>query len=117
MDSNFCEFEEPGEFEFTAVKPVRRIFVSRLPQSISEDVLKRHILKRVPECAQNLQISILPTKKNVNYSSVLISVGSDERVFQSVNSNNFWPPGTIVHKHRIQKPGFRSKKGSNWRHL
>lgn len=104
-----------GQFEFAAVRPVKRIFVSRLPPDIGDEVLKRHILRRIPSCEGDLNISILQARRNNKYSSALISIGRDENAFNVINSANCWPPETVVHEHRPKKPngnGFRSNRGN-----
>lgn len=97
----------PENFEFAAVKPMKRVFVSRLPNDLSDEVLRRHILSRLPACEKSLEISVLPGRHKAAYKSVLISTGRD--ALRSINSKDFWPPETIVHQHRPRKPnnGFR----------
>lgn len=51
---------EVENFEYSAVKPVKRVFVSRLPADLSYTVLRRHILKRLPGCETTLDIAWLP---------------------------------------------------------
>lgn len=108
-----------ADFEFAAVRPVKKIFVSRLPPDINIDVLKRHVLRRVPSCGNDLVIAILNGKTKNKYSSALISVGQNDDFFRMINSQSFWPSEIIVHQHRTIKPnnnyGFRSNKGNNWR--
>lgn len=104
-----------GDFEFEAVKPLKRIFVSRLPVGISEVTLRRHILTRLPACSDSLVVSMMQSKENANYSSITISVGHNEDAFRAINSRNFWPPGTVVHQYRSNSShGFRPRKGGNW---
>lgn len=110
-------FENIGGFEFSAVKPKKRIFVSRLPLDITEDVLTRHIQNRLRNFDVPTEISILSKRRDATYSSALIHVGENEEIFRLVNRTDFWPPQTIVHQHRAKKPthGFRSTKRDNWR--
>lgn len=111
------QFEGMESFEFSAVLPMKKIFVSRLPVAITEDVVKRHIVKRLPACSDSLRISILPGKRYADYSSAIISVGRDEVSFQMINRSEFWPPETVVHQHRANKPkhGFRSQRRNTGR--
>lgn len=101
-----------SQFEFDAVKPLKKIFVSRLPLEINEDMLKRHILRRLPNCGDCLSISMLNVRKNADYASIIVSVGRNEEYFRAINDEEFWPPATIVHQHRLNKPnhGFRSQR-------
>lgn len=103
------------DFEFEAVKPLKRIFVSRLPVGITEETIRRHILKRVPTCSDTLGVSIMQGKVNANYTSITICVGHNDDAFRAINSREFWPPGTVVHQYRSQnfKHGFRPKKRNN----
>lgn len=109
------------DFEFAAVRPFKKVFISRLPPTITDDILKRHVLKRIPRCENLLEISMLPGRKNAKYSSALISVGRDEDAFRLINSGNFWPPETIVHEHRLNnnhrsnRNGFRSEPKRFWK--
>lgn len=117
ISGTFSESCDDGQFEFAAVKPFKKVFVSRLPAGIEVDVLKRHILKRLPTCAESLVINVLRGKRNADYSSAIISVGRNDEHFCAINSNDFWPPSTVVHQHRQSKlnHGFRSRGDSRWR--
>lgn len=116
-DDQNTELKNCPEFEFSAVLPMKKVFVSRLPLGITKDILERHILKRLPNCSDSLSISFLDPRRNVDYSSVLLSVGRNEEHFRIICSDDFWPPATIVHQHHFRsKPsnGFRSQR-NNWR--
>lgn len=105
------------DFEFNAVKPLKKVFLSRLPVGVDEEMLKRHILKRHPECIDSISISMLNRRKNAEYVSALVSVGRNDDFFNAVNHVDFWPPSTIVHQHRPNKGnhGFRSQRRSGGR--
>lgn len=115
QSSTFMDFEDHG-FEFSAVRPKKRIFISRLPTDISEDVLNRHIRNRLNSPDVPIEVTMLSNRRNASYSSALIYVGEIKEIFDKVNHANFWPPLTVVHEHRPRKPnnGFRSKGRSNW---
>ncbi|KAL5279731.1 hypothetical protein ACFFRR_003996 [Megaselia abdita] len=81
-----------NDFEFSAVKLVKHIFISRLPPEIQIDVLRR-----VRTC--NLEITILQGKRNPKYASVLISVGRDDNAFNLINSQGFWQDVLERHPH------------------
>lgn len=95
VDFEFVAATHPNgsanDFEFAVVKPVKQIFISRLPPGIGQDVLMGHVLKRLPGCAN---VSILNGNMKDKYSSALMPVGGDDNSFNTTNSQSFWPPGT-----------------------
>lgn len=90
--------EDKVGFSFSAVPPVKKIFVSRLPPDITTEVIKEHILTRLNKADVFLNIIKLPMKEGASYSSMILNVGHNHEVFDKIVSSSFWPPYTIVHE-------------------
>lgn len=83
--------------ELVALERPKSLFLSGLPISTTEKAKLNHISKNVPEFPLDA-ISISKLSTRGDYSSFLVNMGRDERLFDSLNSTEVWPPRTIVHE-------------------
>lgn len=96
VQNNEVSAEPVQEFVFSAVPPLRKVFVSRLPTDLSTDVIRNHIKTRLKMPNMFLDVMKLPVRDGAPYSSMIINVGHNEDVFNAVMDHGFWPQNTVV---------------------
>lgn len=96
---------EQLENELVALGRPKSLFLSGLPPATTDKAIKNHILKKLPGFQiDSITISKMTTKGN--YSSFVVNMGTDENLFNMLNSTELWPQGTIVHE-------FKKNNGKN----
>lgn len=101
-------------FGFTAVPPVKKIFVSRLPPDITTETIRAHVLSRLNCPNMFLNVTKLPLREGAQYSSMILNLGHNEDHFETILKDSFWPRNTVVHpdiprEMRASRPPQQSK--------
>lgn len=84
------------DFSFTAIPPVQKVFVSRLPTELTTDIIKNHVISRLKNPNLFLNVTKLPLRNGAQYSSMVLNFGHNEDVIGPVMSEDFWPRNTLV---------------------
>lgn len=104
---------EALELELVALVRPKSLFLSGLPVATTEKAVRNHILKKVRDFPIDA-VSISKLAAKGDYSSFVVNMGRDEKLFDALNSTEIWPSNTIVHefkKGRINH-GFRRPRSN-----
>lgn len=104
---------EALEMELVALGRPKSLFLSGLPVATTEKAVKNHILKKVRDFPIDA-VSISKLAAKGDYSSFVVNMGRDEKLFDALNSTEIWPSNTIVHEFKKGRSnhGFRRPRSN-----